>query len=83
MTRDITVQRHLDETLQLSDRTARFAAIMASAHQDDVAVVRAMAALGAIVRPLGVPDDALDLASPAHRRALLDCAVAALRSGRH
>lgn len=83
MTRDIASHRYLGAGLQVSDRLNRFAALMIADHEgDELAAVRAMAALGAIIRPLGLPDEMLDFSSPLHRQALLECAVAALRSKR-
>ena len=81
--RDITVDKHLPPAIQIGQRAARFGAIVLSNNQSDPgAPLRAMAALGAITRPLSAPDELVDLSTPENRRILVDCAVAALRAGR-
>jgi len=81
--RDITVDKHLPPPLQIGQRAARFAGIVLANNQADPgAPLHALAALGAITRPLSAPDELIDLSTPANRRILVDCAVAALRAGR-
>jgi AcrR family transcriptional regulator len=81
--RDITVDKHLPPALQIGQRAARFASIVMSNNQtDQAAVLRALAALGAITRPLSAADELVDLSTPESRKVLVDCAIAALRAGR-
>ena len=81
--RDITVDKHLPPALQIGQRAARFAGIVMTNNQADAAAtVRALAALGAITRPLSAADELVDLSTPESRQVLVDCAVAALRAGR-
>ena len=81
--RDITVDKHLPPEVQIAQRAARFADIVSFNNlADAAAVVRALAAIGAITRPLSAADELVDLSTPESRRILVDCAVAALRAGR-
>jgi AcrR family transcriptional regulator len=83
LNRDLTATPHLDPDLQVADRAGRFADLVIAAHDDDaLALVRALSAIGAITRPMVAPDDVVDLDDPEVRRALVDAALAALRSGR-
>jgi AcrR family transcriptional regulator len=81
--RDITIDKHLPPRLRIAERAARFAGIvMANNHADEWATVRALAALGAITRAVSASEELVDLSTPASRKILVDCAVAALRAGR-
>ena len=78
--RDITAHPHLGPDLQLADRAARFVAIVNANEPTSGAGIRALAALGAIVRPLSAPNQLVDLTDVANRRILINCALAALRA---
>ena len=83
LVRDITVHQHLPPEMQIADRVTRYVRLaVANNEPDPQAPVRALAAIGAITRPLSAPDELVDLSGPESRRVLVDCAMAALRSGR-
>jgi AcrR family transcriptional regulator len=79
--RDITAQRHLDPSLQIVDRAARFVAIATRNNDQPYAGVAALAAVGAVVRPLSAPEALVDLSTPASRRVVVEASLAALREG--
>jgi AcrR family transcriptional regulator len=77
VTRDLTAHPYLGADLQISDRAARFARLVTAAEADNpYATTRALAALGAVLRPLFAADDVVDLTDPANRALLVDCAAA-------
>jgi AcrR family transcriptional regulator len=78
---DLTAHRHLDDDLQISDRAARFAGLVAQTHDEPHALVAAIAALGTIVRPISAPEAMVDLSTAESRRVLVECALGALRDG--
>jgi AcrR family transcriptional regulator len=78
---DLTAHRHLDADLQISERAARFAGLVAQKFDQPDALVAAIAALGSILRPICAPEDFIDLSTPESRRVLVDCALGALREG--
>jgi AcrR family transcriptional regulator len=78
---DLTAHRHLDDDLQISDRAARFAGLVAQSHDEPHALVAAIAALGTIVRPISAPAATVDLSTAESRRVLVECALGALREG--
>lgn len=80
LARDITAHQHLPAHLQVLDRATRFAGIVSANRSDSTAALRALAALGTIMRPLSAPDDLVDLSEPPNRRVLVECALAALRA---
>jgi AcrR family transcriptional regulator len=83
LTRDITAHPVLAPDLQMADRIRRFSALMVQANDDgDLAIVRGLAAVGAIARTTTAPEDIVDFDDPEVRAALVDAAVAALRSNR-
>jgi AcrR family transcriptional regulator len=83
VSRDLTAVPHLPPDLQIADRTRRYAEVIVDARGGDrLAGVRGLAALGAIARTLVAPDDLVDLDDPEVREAVVDAALAALRSGR-
>ena len=73
---DVSVQHHLDAHLQIATRAQRFAEIVTVTEGGPLAVVRALAAIGAILRPVYAPADIIDLADPAVRQVLVDSAMA-------
>lgn len=75
MAYDHGVRFHLAEQLQIDQRAQRFAAIVTVAQDDDYAVVRALAAVGAILRPVYSSSDLIDLDDPGVRRTIVDCAM--------
>jgi AcrR family transcriptional regulator len=78
---DLTAHRHLDADLQISERAARFAGLVAQKHDQPDALVAAVAALGTILRPVSAPETLIDLSTPDSRRVLVECAIGALREG--
>jgi AcrR family transcriptional regulator len=81
VSRDLTAQPHLGPDLQIADRAARLVEIVTEANADDpLATARALAALGALLRPLVAPDDVVDFDDAATRALLVDCAVRVLRT---
>jgi AcrR family transcriptional regulator len=78
---DLTAHRHLAADLQVSDRAARFAGLVARTHEEPHALVAALAALGTILRPVSAPEGLIDLSSPESRRVLVESALGALREG--
>jgi len=81
LVRDITAHRHLDPSLQITDRAARFVSLAIRNNDEPYAGVAALAAVGAVVRPLSASEMLIDLSSPASRRVVVDAALAALREG--
>jgi AcrR family transcriptional regulator len=81
LVRDITAHRHLDPSLQIVDRAARLVAIATRNNEEPHAGVAALAAVGAVVRPVSAPEALIDLSTPASRRVLVEASVAALREG--
>jgi AcrR family transcriptional regulator len=83
VSRDLTAVPHLAADLQVSDRTRQYAELVIDVRGGDrLAGVRGLAALGVIHRILIEPDDLVDLDDPEVREAVVDAALAALRSGR-
>jgi AcrR family transcriptional regulator len=83
VSRDLTAVPHLPPDLQIADRTRRYAELVTDVRRGDpLAVVRGMGALGVISRTLVTPDDLIDFDDPDVREAVVDAALAALRSGR-
>jgi AcrR family transcriptional regulator len=83
VSRDLTAAPHLAADLQVSDRTRQYAELVIDVRGGDhLAGVRGLAALGVIHRVLIEPDDLVDLDDPEVREAVVDAALAALRSGR-
>ena len=80
LTRDITLQGHLDPTMRLADRAERFSRLLAGPEPTDIDVLRTLIAIGGIVRPLAAPPQVLSLNTPEQRRVMVDCAIASLRS---
>lgn len=79
ISRDITAQAHLSVDLRLVDRVERFFTVLAGPEPDRQARLRAMIALGGIVRPVATPPRLLPLDTPADRQSLVDCALHSLR----
>ena len=77
LSRDIT-SRAMLENHHLVDLTARCVRILAPL-PDHAARIRALAAFGAITRPVTADQHDVELRDPASRRVLVDCAVAVLR----
>lgn len=75
MAYDLGVRFHLGEEFQIRDRARRFAAIVTVAQDDEYAVVRALASVGAILRPVYSSGDLIDLDDPGVRRTIVDCAM--------
>ena len=83
VSRDLTAVPHLPPDLQIADRTRRYAELIIDVRDGDrLAGVRGLMALGVIARALIAPDDLVDLDDPEVRDAVVDAALAALRSGR-
>jgi AcrR family transcriptional regulator len=83
VSRDLTAVPHLPPDLQIADRTRRYAELVIDVREGDrLAGVRGLCALGVIARVLVAPDDLVDLDDPEVREAVVDAALAALRSGR-
>ncbi len=81
LTRDITVHAHLPADLQMSDRAIRFMTVTQQANDHHpLAVVRSLAALGAVARPFGAEDGVVDVADPATRSLLVELAMAVLKT---
>ncbi len=80
LTRDITLQGHLDPTMRLADRAERFSRLLAGPEPTDIDVLRTLIAIGGMVRPLAAPPQVLSLNTPEQRRVMVDCAIASLRS---
>ena len=81
LTRDITVHAHLPADLQLSDRAVRFMGVTQQANDHHpLAVVRSLAALGTVARPLGADDGVVDVADPGTRNLLVELAMAVLKT---
>lgn len=81
LSRDITAHNHLGPALQMSDRARRYVELLTPPGTTQGARVAALAALGAVMRPLAAPDGLIDLDDQVNRRILTQCAVAALRAG--
>ena len=77
--RDITAQPHMDPALRLADRIERFCRILVGPEPTPAQRLRALIALGGIVRPVAAPPYLVGLATPEERRVMVDCAVASLR----
>ena len=75
MAYDPGVRYHLGEELQIRQRARRFAEIVTVSQTDDYAVVRALASIGAILRPVYSSDELIDLDDPGVRRTIVDCAM--------
>lgn len=76
MSFDTAIRHRLSSDLQITERGIRFARL-ATVNQDDPhAAVRALSALGAILRPAYNPSGAVDLQDPEVRQVIVDCAVA-------
>jgi AcrR family transcriptional regulator len=81
LTRDLTAHPHLGPDLQIRDRALRLVAIVVDINErHPLAPIRALAALGAILRPLAAPDEVVDFDDPLTRALLVDCASAVLRT---
>lgn len=80
LVRDTNAHEYLGADMQIVDRAARFAGIVSHNGLSRAPTVGALAALGAIVRPVAAPDALVDLNQPENRQILVDCAVAALRA---
>jgi AcrR family transcriptional regulator len=78
--RDITAHEHLGPDLQISDRASRLARLVMANSDDPDHLVRILAALGAVFRPLSAPDELIDLSTADRRAVLVECALAALRA---
>jgi AcrR family transcriptional regulator len=80
LNRDVSVHQHLPPELQLADRVQRWVEVtqvdFASQPQ---AVARALAAVGAVSRPLAAPDELVDTDDPATRAMLVQSALAVLK----
>lgn len=78
--RDAATQRHLPADLQTVDRLARFVALMMGGDRGPNPDLRALAALGAVIRPVIASPDLIDLATPERQLAVCDAALQALRA---
>lgn len=80
LTRDISVHPQLPDDLQLSARIGRFIETTTQANEGHPqALARALAAVGAVMRPLAADDDLVDLDDPATRAFLVSAAMAVLK----
>lgn len=79
LVRDNSALAHLDPDNRPEARQLRLASVMSAAHDDGLALVRALAAFGCLVRPLGAPDDLVDFDDLPTRRLIVDAMLAALR----
>jgi AcrR family transcriptional regulator len=79
--RDAATQRYLPDDLQSGDRMTRFVALMMGADRGPDPEIRALAALGAVIRPVVVSPELLDLETPEQQLAVCDAAMRALRAG--
>lgn len=75
MAYDLGVRFHLGEELAVRSRARRFAEIVTVSQTDDYALVRALASIGAILRPVYSSDELIDLDDPGVRRTIVDCAM--------
>jgi AcrR family transcriptional regulator len=83
VSRDLTAAPHLADDLQVMARTRQYAEMIVDVRGGDrLAGVRGLAALGVIARAMTSPDDLVDLDDPEVREAVVDAALAALRSGK-
>ena len=81
LTRDITVHAHLPPELQLRDRMLRFMRITQDANDaHPQATTRALAAIGAVARPIAAEDDVVDLTDPVTRALLVQVVMAVLKT---
>lgn len=80
LVRDTNAHEHLGADMQIVDRAARFAGIVSQNGLSRAPTVGALAALGAVLRPVAAPDELVDLTLQENRQILVDCAVAALRA---
>lgn len=76
MSFDTAIRHRLGGDLQITERGVRFARLAAVNQADPHAAVRALAALGAILRPAYNPTGIVDLDDPEVRRTIVDCAMA-------
>lgn len=76
MSFDTAIRHRLRPELQITERGARLATLAAVNQDDPQAAVRALSALGAILRPVYNPLGAIDLDDPDVRRTIVDCAMA-------
>jgi len=76
--RDITAQNQLGPNYQMADRTARFIDVVTTTDKAGSSI-QALAALGAILRPINSPHNLIDLDDPANRQFLVECAMAVFR----
>ena len=80
LVRDANTHEYLGADMQIFDRAARFAGIVSQNGLSQAPALGALAALGAVLRPVAAPDELVDLTRPENRQVLVDCAVAALRA---
>jgi AcrR family transcriptional regulator len=73
---DVAVRHQLPPTLQIEERATRFAQIVTLTVDDPHGYTRALAAIGAILRPVYVPPGLIDLNAPETRQVLVDAAMA-------
>jgi AcrR family transcriptional regulator len=80
LTRDVSVHLHLPADLQLADRVQRWVEVTQVDYAaQPQAVARALAAVGAVARPLAAPDELVDTDDPATRAMLVQSAIAVLK----
>ena len=76
MSFDTAIRHRLGPGLQISERGARLAMLAAVNQDDPQAAVRALSALGSILRPVYNPLGTIDLTDAEVRRTIVDCAMA-------
>ncbi|MCU1452824.1 MAG: TetR family transcriptional regulator [Acidimicrobiales bacterium] len=80
LARSSSAQAHLGPTLQIRDRLVRFIALVCPPAPGPDELVRALAGLGAILRPVAGGESIVDLSRPASRRIVVNASLAALAS---
>jgi len=73
---DASIRDHLDAATQIGPRGMRFAQLATTNQDDPHAALRAFSALGAMLRPVYVPEGIVDLEDPDMRHTIVDCAMA-------
>jgi AcrR family transcriptional regulator len=80
LNRDARVHQQLPADLQLADRVQRWVEVTQADFADEPqAVTRALAAVGAVARPLAAPDELVDTDDPVTRSLLVQSALAVLK----